>query len=225
MPKAPRKARTTRRRKAPRKRAPRRRKTFRFVQALQPIYRTTLKYIDYKHITLDNSNPEGSFVFRLNDLFDPDYTATGHQAKYRDQFYQLYNYGRVMAVSIKIIYTHDDKNPVRLIAGPNGDNYISSFGAFSEDRKVQKRLITQDRSCKTYYKTYVDKHLGNKKGTWKTDNSFEQTSTGSLANPASCWYSVNLSRFFNLQAVSTVCMQIEIKQMVEFSGQVPFGQS
>ena len=210
------------------KTAPRRRRKkikHQFIQALQPIYRTQLKYVDYKHITLDTANPEGSFVFRLNDLFDPDYTATGHQSKYRDQFYQLYNYGRVMAVSIKIIYTHDDKNPIRLIAGPNGDNYVSSFSAFSEDRKVQKRLITQDRSCMTYYKTYVDKHLGNKKGTWQTDNSFEQSSSGTLANTASCWYSVNLSRFFTVQVISTVCMQVEIKQLVEFSGQVPFGQS
>ena len=194
-------------------------------QALQPLYKTHLRYVDYKHFTLDNANPEASQVFRLNDLFDPDYTATGHQAKYRDQFYQLYNYGRVQIVSISITYTVDDKNPIQLIAGPNGDNYISSFGAFSEDRNVQKRLITQDKSVKTSYKAYVDKHLGNKIGTWKTDNSFEQTSSGSLANPASCWYHVNLKRFFNLQAISTVCMQIEIGQTVEFSGQVPAGQS
>ena len=213
-----------------RKRFPRKKKQFKakkyvFHQALAPFYRAKLKYVDYKHVTLDNANPEASYVFRLNDLFDPDYTATGHQAKYRDQYYQLYNYGRVMSVAIRIHYTHDNANPIKLIAGPGGDNYVSSFGAFSEDRNVHKRLLTNERAYPTYYRAYVDKHLGNKKGTWRTDNSFEQTATATLANPASCWYHVNLQRFFNLQAVSTVCLQIEIYQYVEFSGQVPFGQS
>lgn len=44
----------------------------------------------------------GSYVFRGNSLFDPDYTGTGHQPRYYDQLTAVYGRYKVLGSSITV---------------------------------------------------------------------------------------------------------------------------
>lgn len=50
----------------------------------------TLRYCE--NVTIPNHNAgSGPYVFRMNSLYDPNYTGTGHQPRYRDQIAQIYS--------------------------------------------------------------------------------------------------------------------------------------
>ena len=197
-----------------------------FQHALQAVYRTALKYIDTKTFTLSSTTVEAYQVFRLNDLYDPDLTALGHQAKYRDQFYNLYGKARCMGFSIKLTLVSDGIIPIMISAGPCAQNFITSHESFSEDRGVKRRLLTTTTPTTIKYRSYTDRHLSNRRGTWKTDDLFEQPSGNALDNDATCWYALNCKRFLPLHATaSSIFCEIQIFQFVEFSSPIPYGQS
>lgn len=59
-----------------------------------------LNYVDY--IQLRPGTMYSQYVFRGNSLFDPDYTGTGHQPMYFDQYAAIYGRYRVAGCSIKV---------------------------------------------------------------------------------------------------------------------------
>jgi hypothetical protein len=48
------------------------------------------------------STYNGEYLYRMNDCFDPDYTGTGGQPSYFDQWMTLYRIFRVMAVDVEL---------------------------------------------------------------------------------------------------------------------------
>jgi len=58
-----------------------------------------LKYAG--EVTLTSAGVNVAHLFRLNSLFDPDYSATGHQPLAHDQWSQLYNRYTVLKSTIK----------------------------------------------------------------------------------------------------------------------------
>lgn len=53
-------------------------------------------------ITITSGVLCGLHTFRLNSMFDPNYTGTGHQALFRDVFSGIYSRYRVNSVKYKI---------------------------------------------------------------------------------------------------------------------------
>jgi len=58
------------------------------------------KYVEYFAITLPESLA-WSYRFSCNSTYDPNYTGTGHQPLYRDEFANLFNQYRVISSKIK----------------------------------------------------------------------------------------------------------------------------
>lgn len=59
-----------------------------------------LNYVD--NLNLTDNVPRLQYTFRGNSLFDPDYTGTGHQPMYFDQYAAIYNVYRVTGCSITV---------------------------------------------------------------------------------------------------------------------------
>ena len=59
-----------------------------------------LNYVE--SLNLSNGTPRIQYAFRGNSLFDPDYTAAGHQPMYFDQYAAIYNSYRVVGSAIKV---------------------------------------------------------------------------------------------------------------------------
>ena len=60
----------------------------------------TLTYFDM--VSFSVTTGAGTYGFRANGMFDPDYTSTGHQPLYFDQLSAVYNHWTVLRSRIKI---------------------------------------------------------------------------------------------------------------------------
>lgn len=96
----------------------------------------TLRYCDKLQV-LTNSAAVGSWVFRINSMFDPDLTGTGHQPRYYDQLctatgpYQVY---RVMGVRVTVECASDPSHnaePVIFAAGFTNQAALPTLAAGS----------------------------------------------------------------------------------------------
>jgi len=52
-----------------------------------------------------------SYKFRLNSLFDPNYTGTGHQPMYRDTYAGIYNHYSVISTVAKVRFVNASSVP------------------------------------------------------------------------------------------------------------------
>jgi len=64
-------------------------------QLIPPSFRATLSYTEPVSIS-GNTGAVGTYSWRINDLYDPNLTGTGHQPLGFDQYMLLYNKFRVM---------------------------------------------------------------------------------------------------------------------------------
>lgn len=70
-----------------------------------PNYHCTLRYSDAKTLSTGSAVFGTEFQYRLNSLYDPDYTSAGHQPYGYDQMAALYNKYRVKAVRYTLTFT------------------------------------------------------------------------------------------------------------------------
>lgn len=64
---------------------------------------TKLRYCDYIGLT-SSTGGATSQVFRANGIFDPDYTATGHQPMWRDVYAGVYDFYTVLGSKITVTF-------------------------------------------------------------------------------------------------------------------------
>jgi hypothetical protein len=76
--------------------------------------KTTLLYGD----TLVISGSASQYTFRANSLFDPDFTSTGHQPFYYDQYISVYEKYRVYAAKICIRVLNSASTPSTVVCIP-----------------------------------------------------------------------------------------------------------
>jgi len=81
---------------------------------LQHKVRTAMVYADTKTIT--PGAKRGVHVFKMNSIFDPDYTGGGHQPAFHDRWALLYKHYRVLRCSFHITYTPHREHIHALIA-------------------------------------------------------------------------------------------------------------
>ena len=75
------------------------------IAKIQPDYFTVV--LPYYETYRDGSNPQTTNTnrhFRLNSIFDPDQTSTGHQPMGRDTWAGIYKYYRVIKTDVKITW-------------------------------------------------------------------------------------------------------------------------
>lgn len=93
---------------------------------------TCLKYHQRLNLSLTGA-VANDYIFRLNSLFDPDYTSAGHQPMYFDQLAAIYNKYKVFKTSwvIKMIVSSDTTGSVETTIVPN--NNLASLAAAGAD--------------------------------------------------------------------------------------------
>lgn len=85
-----------------------------FTKSPMPVkLRTKLRYCEKFTINPATAGINGAYVFRANDIYDPNYTSTGHQPRGFDQLIPMYDHFRVVYSKITIrAMTTDQTNPV-----------------------------------------------------------------------------------------------------------------
>jgi len=197
-----------------------------FTSALPTLYRSILNYHETSTITYSVSNPTSSVFWKLNDLYDPNISGTGHQSKFSDQLYNLYQYGRCLGYDVTLKVVSDSEIPMEVAFGPLTQGTITSHDSFCEDKMIQKRIITNNTSASFHYKSYVDTHLGNPKGTAFRDDIFKQTRGSPLGDLAACWFCISAKRIYLPEVkFGTLYFSLSFKQFTVFSTIKDIGQS
>lgn len=224
------------RRKYAKKYAPRRRPVYRRRSAYRPrpvknhyypvgiskVMRVKLRYQEILTNTLDSVTPNTNTRWALNDLYDPNFSGVGTQAMMRDEWYNLYQYARCVAVQIRMRFITDSDSPVHVVAGFLPGSGAVSYGNFAETKGAKKTIVTKNKPAVLTFSGLVDRILSNARYTALTDDLFRQSSASALDAAAVTWFHVNYY-FSNLSGSSNVTTQYEITQIVQFSE--PFLQS
>lgn len=92
-------------------------------QPLSQRLRTTLCYVEKISLA---ALPSFDYQFRLNSLFDPNLTGTGHQPKGFDQLAALYNRYRVYAAKYRLTFAQTS-NAIPLYCGAAPTNTLTGF--------------------------------------------------------------------------------------------------
>lgn len=103
-----------------------------------------LKYVE----SMTLSGAPSMQLFRGNDLFDPNYTSTGHQPYLADQLAPLYQNFTVYASKIKVRAGTDGSLDGRLLVRPTHSSAtISNFDLSCERPETKSCLFTPERRC------------------------------------------------------------------------------
>lgn len=181
---------------------------------------TRVRYVDNLTLT-STSNALAKTVFRMNSLYDPDYTNTGHQPLYYDQLSALYGKYTVLGSKIKVYASYTaatagsgSVGPVLVgIVGDDDASASSTLTTLQEtSTSVYRQLIRQDGGGKEYLTlTYSPmKNLG-----LPADDDTVGASVST--NPTSAYYAVVYVQDLGLSTASSVMLTCEIEYTVKFS--------
>lgn len=116
---------------------------------LPDILVTTLNYADVQNLQCATLSAVTQKGFRLNSLYDPDYTNAGHQPYMRDQFAALYNTYKVIScdADISIVPSAYNYAPVAfafMLGNEYAGGSTSVIDSFIERPNMRSRLVRQN---------------------------------------------------------------------------------
>lgn len=192
--------------------------------------KTHLRYVDVYTLT-STSNSVARQWMRLNSIFDPDYTGTGHQPLYLDQLSVIYKRYVVLGSKMKVTFstlpnltsTTQPSGPV--VVGVVADDDAATQSAAStimESNSCKSTMLCNQNggnNLKILYVTYSpERDLG---------LGADDDTVGSLVsgNPSKSWYAAAWIAESGLSTATSVNVKIEIDYFVRFSQQTDVPQS
>lgn len=95
---------------------------------------TTLRYVDQRGFNAAAAD-DTTYTYRMNDIFDPDFTGAGHQPMGYDQLAAVYNRFQVLSSSIKLTVTGQATaadNMLLTLCKSAGDGNAFAANAFNQ---------------------------------------------------------------------------------------------
>lgn len=187
--------------------------------------KTKLHYCDVVQLAASAGNP-GLWEFRMNSLFDPDFTGTGHQPQWFDQLASVYLYYKVTSSKITVTFIPNnvsdieanDRGPyiVGITCHPGQQSFTAaSYAALLEDGNSVNGVIVDKQganNAKTLSNTFsVARDLG----VSTMDDTVRCLTT---ANPptASAFYATLWALDMTELASQDVACKVEIEFNCEF---------
>lgn len=138
-------------------------------------YITSLKYSDT--FSVGTTSGVSLYQFRLNSIFDPNLTGTGHQPYGHDELADLYNRYRVVSVSYVVTCAPNVAGSTRLLCViPSND----AMSIVPEVETIMERPMARFRTiiggqlpCKLRGKVYVPKLVGRTRAQYMSDDRYQ----------------------------------------------------
>lgn len=182
---------------------------------------TTLRYADVYTLT-STTQAVAKQVFRMNSLFDPDFTGTGHQPYYFDQIAAIYGGYCVLGAKLKAIFspitdaiaTAQPSGPmcIGILGEPNGTT-SSTLSTLLETSGAVSTLLggpNGGSNVKTLYTTYSP---GKNLALGDEDDTVQATVS---ANPSQVWFATVFMAETGLGTPTSCNVKVEIEFLVRF---------
>jgi hypothetical protein len=183
--------------------------------------KTTLLYCD----TLSISGTAQQYTYRGNALFDPDFTSTGHQPFYYDQYIAVYEKYRVYAAKMYIRVLNMGENVATMVCIPASQ--IPTITTLNQALESPRAVSTGPLPPNGNYKAQeLNLNVSTREILGLTapqlyDADFAATFS---SNPVELWY---YSLYFNPAGSSTLDLQVQIRleYQCEFFDRAPVALS
>lgn len=178
---------------------------------------TILRYFDQYGVS-STSGGIGNLIFRMNSPFDPDFTFTGHQPLYWDDYAGIYQSYRVLGsrLTAEISGASLDNTMGPWVWGISGSTNTTSLGTSATNRAEQNDTISsvfngQQGTQRLSYAFSPEAKLGRPSG----DDTVGAAVT---TNPAVQYYAHVWFADMNAPASSLARFRIGIEYTIEFYG-------
>lgn len=177
---------------------------------------SVFKYSDTIGLSSGSGVTPGGLVWRMNSVFDPDYSNIGHQLLYFDQFTAVYDNYVVLGAKLTAIFSpaSDGAAPFNVgITSGNSTSFSSSVYTLIEQNKSVAGLLgdKDGTSVKTLSMTYNPSVC---LGVSANDDTVQAGVTG---NPAKQWFCYTWVQDRSGNS-STVQVNVTIEYRVRFFG-------
>lgn len=180
-----------------------------------------LKYCENFIFTLSSVNLQTNRIFRINDLYDPNYTTTGHQPYFRDQMFALYTRARVLSSKILVQFAPNTNQAIDCILCPVSDGAVDTDYTLSRERKGSKGRICNLGALGWLSATSsTSQALGVSSLSVKTDDKFIQYANGALDNSVANWWQVGCNLLDPAGTSCNVMLSVKIDMITLFSDPV-----
>ncbi len=158
---------------------------------IPPRYPTQLSYYGIGTINA-SSGLTGSTGYRLNGMFDPDYSGTGIQPTYYDQMSLLYSKYRVYKATVTVELSNETEETTSVFVSPSiANSALSSLAAMCTQRfAVTKTLGPKSGGfgIKTVTRTFdLAKIWGVDQRTLHSEDDFAALTSGNPNNVVYLW--------------------------------------
>lgn len=147
-----------------------------------------LTYVEKFSITV--ASPIAQYVFRGNSCFDPNYTGTGHQPLYYDQYSAIYNKYRVLGSSIRVdVVNHSIDSAAHFAVFPSTDTqtFTSMSQVMEQGRAKSPKIIPLSQFGPM---PIIKSYCSSRKALGLTKVQMGDDTVAALigANPSQVWY-------------------------------------
>lgn len=176
-----------------------------------------LRYIEDTYVTC-TSGVLSQGTWRINDLYDINYSGAGHQSYLRDQMFGIYKVGRVLSATIKVTFISASATaniPSHICLAPT--RQVTAFAdiqtATETPGGVSAYLNSNSTRTLTFSST-ADQYFGASKNTILHDTAYAQGASGTLALSNSMFVAHFLKTLDGSSA--TVYLKAEVDQIVRW---------
>lgn len=176
-------------------------------------YRTRLRYCDGFLLTGGGGTP-ASYIFRGNSIYDPNFTAAGHQPKGLTELSNLYKKYKVTDTRFRVTATNSSGFPATLVVWPSRDNVVSSIiyqSAIENPRSSYVQLAMNGAKTSHVNRKFQSIEILGLQKLVDEDNGALVTN-----NPNNTWYIKMLTQSTALTNTVTVECVVEIEFDVVF---------
>lgn len=179
---------------------------------------TDLRYIDVLPLTFAASPAVVANVFRMNSVFDPDFTNAGHQPQYFDVYASIYDNYRVHGCQLEVTFvpnpTTDNGTMGPWMIGINGSDSSTALASTARTRSEQSDAYHEALSREDGARTLIwNYNPADKLGQNAMDDTMGALVT---SNPTQEYFAHVWASDITGTTANTVYIRVELKYSVEF---------
>lgn len=189
-----------------------------------PSFLCRLKYSDYVTVTQSAAGIPGAYQFRLNSLFDPDLTGSGHQPYFYDQLTGTTKYAKYTVYGCRWRITASSSASIELLTRTSTIATVPTVLNLEDERPRSQSIVLNAGADARSIKGYIS--MNRLFGVARRKISDDPDFTGDYnTSPTNKGYLNILTHDLNQAGTSTTYLNVELQFYCRLHELTPPGQS